>query len=603
MFDDRLATVLRTRMDSAAGAATKYRQLVDLLGSSPPVFDGRPLRALALRAAQLSASDRQRMVFDPALRMHDQRLLIIAAFTELACLTQSIAAEDQARILREAGLRLRNSQLVEFFAHAQPRLAASVMAMARLGEADWKALIPRLPVTARGFLRHRRDLPAGAVALLQRLGVGDLVLPDCSPGEPQPAPSRPVAQPAPPEPVTRRASPRQTPPAGDAQPSRERDGIGSIIERIEQFREARRAPVLAPRLPLGDAVSARGDGKLESLDLRTDCKGRVIAAASSVAPWLTGMLLTGAEPGPLALFSQGLATAFRHRQPVRNAAITISAAPQVSGEWRIDATPVFETASGDFAGYRCRLRRPPPLEEVAPATDSAADRMRQTLHELRTPVGAIQGFAEIIQQQLFGPAPHEYRAHAAAISVDAARLLAGFDEVERLARLESGAARLDPGEADLRDVVHDTLRRLDGVLRARDAGFDLEVSGSPFTLGIARTETLSLCWRVFATLAGGLAPAERVALKLAGSASHVEILAELPASLRGTQGGQGRRATARPVVSAGMFGPDFALRLAAAEARASGGEFIIEENRLRIRLPVLTPQGSAHSSAGETIGG
>ena len=39
------------------------------------------------------------------------------------------------------------------------------------------ALIPHLPVTARGFLRHRRDLPERVRGLLGRLGVRDLVLP------------------------------------------------------------------------------------------------------------------------------------------------------------------------------------------------------------------------------------------------------------------------------------------------------------------------------------------------------------------------------------------------------------------------------------------
>ena len=58
---------------------------------------------------------------------------------------------------------------------------------------------------------------------------------------------------------------------------------------------------------------------------------------------------------------------------------------------------------------------PPP--EGPTATSEAGDRMRQLLHELRTPAGAIQGFAELIQQQMFGSAPNEYRALAAAVSV------------------------------------------------------------------------------------------------------------------------------------------------------------------------------------------
>src|SRR5690606_23987295 len=109
---------------------------------------------------------------------------------------------------------------------------------------------------------------------------------------------------------------------------------------------------------------------------------------------------------------------------------------EIAGDWRIDAAPAFLPETGAFDGYRGRMRRFAPPAESA-ATSGAGDRMRQILHELRTPVGAIQGFAELIQQQMFGPAPNAYRALAAAIAVDAARLLAGFDEIDRLARLET----------------------------------------------------------------------------------------------------------------------------------------------------------------------
>ena len=126
------------------------------------------------------------------------------------------------------------------------------------------------------------------------------------------------------------------------------------------------------------------------------------------------------------------------------------ARPPIAGEWAVDAAPRFSEPGGRFIGYAGRFRRPaPPDACAAPRGDPAADRMRQMLHELSTPVNAIQGFAEIIQQQLFGPAPHEYRALAAAIAGDAARMLAGFDELDRLARLESGALELERGQRRL----------------------------------------------------------------------------------------------------------------------------------------------------------
>ncbi|RIV89991.1 sensor histidine kinase, partial [Aurantiacibacter xanthus] len=148
MFDDRLATVLRMTALGQAGQPTQFRQLLDLLGT--------------LREEQATSP------------------LGTDGFARLAELRQLIAPEEQVRILRESGLRLRNPQLVALLVEGEPRIGAAAMATARLTEAQWLDLIPRLPISSRGFLRHRRDLPASANALLARLGVGDLVLGDAS---------------------------------------------------------------------------------------------------------------------------------------------------------------------------------------------------------------------------------------------------------------------------------------------------------------------------------------------------------------------------------------------------------------------------------------
>ena len=76
------------------------------------------------------------------------------------------------------------------------------------------------------------------------------------------------------------------------------------------------------------------------------------------------------------------------------------------------------------------------------------------------------------------------------MAVDAARILAGFDEIDRLAQLETGALQLEEGESDLRDVVTRTLRRLDGVLRPRSARIELIAQGGPFTIGMAGIDAM-----------------------------------------------------------------------------------------------------------------
>jgi signal transduction histidine kinase len=232
--------------------------------------------------------------------------------------------------------------------------------------------------------------------------------------------------------------------------------------------------------------------------------------------------------------------------------------------------------------------------------DTANDRMRQVLHELRTPVNAIQGFAEIIQQQLFGEAPNTYRALAGAIGVDAAKLLAGFDEIDRLARLESGALALSDEGCNLRIVVESTLRRLEGVTRPRSAHLRLLTSGDHFVVGLGETDCAILAWRLLATLAGSLAPGEIVELSLRGGEDGVEMEAELPISLAGEEDLFATAArNEAPAVTAGMFGTGFTLRLARAEARAAGGSLAREGERLILSLPALTGAARDHSQGGE----
>ncbi|MEN7536168.1 histidine kinase dimerization/phospho-acceptor domain-containing protein [Aurantiacibacter flavus] len=593
MFDDRLATVLRMTALGQAGKRTQFRQLLDLLGT--------------LRDDQ---------VVNP---LGEQ------GFTRLAELQQQIPPDEQVRILRESGLRLRNPRLVALLAEGEPRIGAAAMATARLAEADWLALIPSLPVASRGFLRHRRDLPASANALLAQLGIGDLVLShaarpaqadvveqenpasmredqvDDLTDDATPAKTKPSAAPLPPAAPTAIEPLLVVEPTHEpAPPAAEPRAIGEIIERIENYRTARRAPVLAPRLPLGDTPAGETSNSVMAFDAVTDAEGRVVAASDPVMSETLGMLLTGAHPGPLVSFGEGLTPAFRLHQPIHSGRITLKGRGRLGGEWLVEAAPIFERPRGNFAGYRCRLRRPlrSSATETQEPEDSVADRMRQMLHELRTPVGAIQGFAEVIQQQVFGPAPHEYRAHAAAISVDAARLLAGFDELDRLARLQTGAAKLEDGESDLAEVFGETLRRLRPVLEPRDATIELETTGGPFPLGIARSETRLLAWRLLATMAGALAPSETLTLKLEQRGKAAHLTGKLPDSLRDLDAFDEKR---RGALSSGVFGPRFALDLAAAEAKAAGGTLTFTDSQVSLHLPLtggglLTAGAQANST-------
>jgi K+-sensing histidine kinase KdpD len=219
------------------------------------------------------------------------------------------------------------------------------------------------------------------------------------------------------------------------------------------------------------------------------------------------------------------------------------------------------------------------------------------LHELRTPINAIQGFAELIQQQVLGPTPHQYRSHAAAIAADAARMLAGFEDVERLVRLESGRAQIERGSADLAAIMARLMARLEPLVAPREIRLRWNVPEAPLPVALDPVEAERLLWRLLATLTGAAAPGERLMLSLAPDrhGASAVLTATLPAALAQREAealfaaDQGRGGAS----GLGMLGHGFALRLVAAEARATGGALerpgVAGDAQLRLTLPSHAP--------------
>jgi two-component system, OmpR family, sensor kinase len=572
-FDDRLATVLRLRADGQAVQRIQFRQLLDLLGTSPAEARGEMLDTAYVRLAELAGA---------------------------------IPAAGRAAMVGDPGLRLRSPRLVAALAGREPQVAARVLHRAELSDEQWLDLIPALPPAARVHLRGRQGLSLAVTNLLARLGVHDRGLPPIVE-----AAATPVETPVAPPPPTDAATEADAIPAPDPDvlaPQPEPAGIGAIVRRIEAYRKAKQvvvehAPIGdSPRLPLGEEHVLHVPGEARAFDFATNAEGRIAWADPGVAAMVIGLRLGGEQAhGPAELTA-----ALRRHQPLQGCAITLAGAPAIAGDWRIDAAPWFDPLGGHYLGHRGRMRRPAagaasdaPLAAATPTVrDSEADRIRQMLHELRTPVNAIQVGAEIIQQQLYGPTPHEYRALAAGIAGDAARMLSAFEELERLARLGSGAMELDAGETDLVAVVGSTVAQLADHTRQRGSGFALKIESQPLAVGLARIEVERVIWRLLATLAGTSAPGEMLKARLKLRHGMVRLDLQLPASLAAREGDELFRASAGAipqVIAAGVFGVGFALRLARAEAEAAGGKLDRKDERLRLTLPGLTRGNADHT--------
>ena len=565
-YDDRLATVLRLRPVGQSVARIQHRQLLDLLGTSPADANSQMLDAAYLRLAETSGG---------------------------------IAAPERAAMLRQPGLRLRSARLVAQLARAEPQVARAAIHAAALIDEQWVDLIPALPHSTLAHLRERDDLGEGPRHLLARLGVTGHGLPSPqTPAAPKlapepPAPEAPAPKPAPsPAPAATPATPL---------PSTARH-TGAIVQRIEAFRRNRAAhaaaPSDAPRLPLGEEALAPSARPITTVDFASDAEGRLIWCERDVAPMLIGLSL-GDTPA--------IHAAIRHHQPLRVAHLALVGAGAIAGDWQVDAAPRFDPVGGRFVGHLGRLRRAVDLPALPPPApdDSQSDRLRQLLHELRTPVNAVQGFAEIIQQQLFGHVPHEYRALAAHIAADAAQMLAGFEELERYAKLDAGAAELTSGEADLGACAEAIIAQLSAHTTPRASGFALTFSPTrtptrtptriATPIAIAAIEAERLCWRLLATLAAHLGLNETCAIEITQAGQEAVMTMQLPKSLAARDDAalfHTLTNTGPQSPSASMFGTGFALRLASAEARSAGGSLRRAGDLLQLNLPALAPHAT-----------
>jgi signal transduction histidine kinase len=402
-FDDRLETALRQADDNNISLVSKWQQLVDLLAQNPVKFDLDDVASGLLQARNLI----------PAVPLA-RRIECVNAL---------------------AG-RIKSAPLVQLLAADAPPVAAAAIAGAVLSDRGWADIIPHLPTRARGFLRNRGDIGPQTRRALMAWSGADFVLP--------------------------------TPPAAAADLS---DGllpqnvqIRDIVERIERLRRDRETSD-APYLPLEGVDFEELFETVNEIRFETDDSGTVSWVEGAPRGAVVGVDIAEPAfddgPGPDAYG----AAAFRQRMPLENARMRLCGAAVIEGDWRMNASPFFDPLSGRFSGYRGIMRRPTVAESAHISTGAVAngEQMQQLVHELRTPLGAIIGFSEIIEQQLFGPVTHDYRVLARNILNDAERLLAGFDDLAMAAKVDSGHFAPSPGITDCDWLATRLAERLRGL--------------------------------------------------------------------------------------------------------------------------------------------
>lgn len=562
-FNDLMQTVLAGDDRSGLGGVTLWRQCVDLLAQGDRA--GRSDMGPAEREALLDRLEGLR----PKLN-ETQRLATVV----------------------ELGGRLRSASLVRFFAHDRPSIAAAAMSRAQLPDDAWIALLPDLTPTARGVLRARRDVGAATRKALEAFGAHDLVLTTVRTdmvGETYMLLTQDME--------ADEEAGSQAPSAATVtrlQPPKSDEGqIRSLVDRIARFTSGRKAAELESgqaEVRPADLVAPR------SFAFETDAAGVILwvdqgPRAALVGLSLAEIALEGGS-GP----DGAVAGAFARRSAFQHGRFAIVGGA-LSGEWRMSATPFFDPRSGRFQGYRGQARRPH-LHEVAsqphPSTMAVAglstDSLRQLVHELRTPLNAILGFAEIIEQELFGPAGGEYRDMAGKIVVDARHLLSAFDDLDLAAKISRGDGAGAPQLIDPALLVTQVATRFSEQGRT---AVDIAIAPGLPQMRIDPVQGERMVQHLLRTIISLAAPDEPVRgacwFQPDSAAGRVSLSIDRPSSIMGLDeeqlldpGHDGDWADGP------LLGLGFSLRLIRSLAATSGGGLDIEAHRLVLTIPAVS---------------
>ena len=477
-----------------------------------------------------------------------------AAIARLRDLRARVPAQVRGASGRALALGDPPAALVALFAGDELAVAAPVLRTVILTADEWLPLLPSLSPAARAVLRHRRDLPGEVVRGLESFGATDFVLGHDGIG---------------PAIVERVVSPAAAAP--DAEPTPEpRSEIADLVARIDAFRRERPVVAAAPPPPV----------PADRFQFHTDAAGVFRWVEGVARAPLIGVALTRSVRQGLVTVGPEAVEAWRMREAFREAALSVEGDSSAAGRWRLAGEPRFDPATGQFTGFAGLARRvvaPPPAA-------SAADSLRQLVHELRTPTNAITGFAELIGSELLGPVAPVYRDRAALIHRQGAALAEAIADLDTAARIEGDV--LDPRAVpvDLVPLVGRAVADLQPAAATRYVRLTLQAASRAEAISDDRAAR-RLVERLLAAALAAAMPGEPLLVQLVAKTRSVRLHVTRPRALPAGDDrllaiDEGERDDELLPLGVG-----FTLRLVRSLAAALGGALAIGADRLTLRLP------------------
>lgn len=179
--------------------------------------------------------------------------------------------------------------------------------------------------------------------------------------------------------------------------------------------------------PLGDEVVERLQGLLGVPD---DC---FVAVPLVVGGAVTGLVAVATRQ-PATAADESLLSALADQ-----AAVALENA-RLGGEVRVEMEDRLRASEG---------------------ATSAKDRALATLaHDIRTPLGAIDGYCEIMEDEIYGPVNDRQRETLGRVRMAGRHLLSLLDNVMEMARLTAGVVRVEAQPVRLADVAREAVHLL-----------------------------------------------------------------------------------------------------------------------------------------------